>query len=132
MKEFTQLISGGLSFGYYLAALFFSGLAILLSMWAGSANRNVASSDTPRKYSFEFLIWDNAKRIGAGLIAMFLVYRFTSSIIGHELSMESAVGVGFIISMGVDQLIGWLKQRFDFLQMNRKKIMQILKQKEVS
>ena len=131
MKEFTQLISGGLSFGYYLAALFFSSLAILLSMWVGSTKRDVNSKATPHQYSFRFLLWDNVKRIFGGLIAMFLVYRFSSSIIGRGLSMEAAVGVGFFISMGLDQLIGWLKQRFDLLQMDRQKIMTILKQKGI-
>lgn len=132
MQEFKYLILGDLSPSYYLAALFFSFLAILLSMWTGSASRNVYSSNTPVNYSFSFLIWDNTKRIVTGLIAMFLIYRFTSSLIGRGLSMEVAVGVGFFISMGLDQLIGWLKQRFDFLRMNRRKIMNILKQKEVS
>jgi len=130
MKEFTQLISGGLSFSYYLASLFFSSLAILLSMWVGSAKRNVSSSSTPVKYSFRFLVWDNMKRIAAGLMAMFLVYRFSASIIGHGLSMEAAVGVGFFISAGLDQLIGWLKQRFSLLQMDREKIMNILNQNQ--
>ena len=130
MQQFRQLVLGDLSLSYYLAALFFSGLAIILSMWAGSAKRNVDSTSTPKKYSFKFLLWDNTKRIVAGLIAMFLVYRFSASIIGHGLSMESAVGVGFFISMGLDQLIGWLKQRFDLLKMDRNKIMQILNQKQ--
>jgi len=132
MQEFKQLVSGGLSAGYYLAALFFSGLAILLSMWAGSSKRNVNSTSTPRKYSFKFLIWDNTKRIVCGLVAMFLIYRFSSSIIGRGLSMEAAVGVGFMISLGIDQLIGWLKQRFDLLQMDRDRIMNLLEKKNKS
>jgi hypothetical protein len=129
MQQFIHYILGGLSLSYYLAAFFFSGLAILLSMWMGSASRNVKSPSTPEKFSFRFLLWDNAKRIGCGLIAMFLIYRFTASIIGRGLSMESAVRVGFLISMGLDQFIGWLKQKFDLLKMDRQKIMQSLKQK---
>lgn len=126
MNEFKQLILGDLSVAYYLAALVFSGLAILLSMWIGSAKRDVASGSTPKEYSLRFLVWDNFKRIVVGLIAMFFIYRFTSSLIGRALSMEVAVGVGFFITVGLDQLIGWLKQKFSILQMDREKIMDVL------
>jgi hypothetical protein len=127
MQEFKHLILGDLSVWYYLAALVFSFLAILLSMWVGSAKRNVESSSTPKKYSWRFLLWDNTKRIVIGLIAIFLMFRFTSSIIGRALSMEVAVAIGFFISLGLDQLIGYIKQKFDFLQMDRTKIMDALK-----
>lgn len=132
MKEFKNLILGDLSGWYYLAAFVFSFLAIILSMWAGSSKRNIVSSSTPVQYSWRFLLWDNTKRIVVGLIAIFLVFRFTSTLINRELSMEVAVGVGFFISIGLDQLIGWLKQKFDILQMDRGKIMDVLKEKGVS
>lgn len=132
MNEFKHLILGDLSGWYYLAAFFFSFLAILLSMWAGSKKRDVSSSSTPQKYSWRFLLWDNIKRISMGLVAIFLIFRFTSTLINRELSMEVAVGVGFFVSIGLDQLIGWLKQKFDVLQMDREKIMDALKQKGVS
>jgi hypothetical protein len=132
MHELRQLIFGGISPVHYLAALFFSSLAILLSMWVGSAKRNVDSRNTPKQYSFRFLFWDNTKRILAGLIAMFLLYRFSSGLIGHALTMEAAVAIGFFISMGTDQVIGWLKQHFDVFRMNRSKIMKHLKQKGIS
>lgn len=126
MQEFKHLILGDLSVAYYLAAFVFSLLVILLSMWVGSAKRDVASSSTPRKYSWRFLVWDNLKRIFVGMIAMFFIYRFTSSLIGRGLSMEVAVGVGFFVTFGLDQLIGWLKQKFSILQMDREKIMDVL------
>lgn len=129
MKEFKQLILGDLSGWYYLAAFVFSFLAIIVSMWAGSSKRDVDSGSTPTKYSWRFLLWDNLKRISVGMIAIFLVFRFTSTLINRELSMEVAVGVGFFISLGLDQLIGWLKQKFSILQMDRSKIMEALKDK---
>ena len=132
MQEFKHLILGDLTGWYYLAAFIFSFLAILVSMWAGSSKRNVTSSNTPTKYSWRFLLWDNLKRISVGLIVMFFMFRFASSIINRTLSMEIAVGIGFFISIGVDQAIGWLKQRFDILQMDRSKIMDALKEKGVS
>jgi len=130
MNEFKHLILGELSGWYYLAAFVFSFLAILLSMWAGSKKRDVASSSTPTNYSWRFLLWDNAKRIFMGLIAIFLCFRFASALINRALSMEVAVGIGFFVSIGLDQVIGWLKQRFDFLQMDREKIVEALKPKE--
>ncbi len=132
MQEFIQLITGGLSPAYYLAALFFSFLAIFLSMWAGSAKRNRSSARTPVQYSFKFLFWDNTKRILAGLVAMFLLYRFTATLIPQNMTMESAVGIGFFISMGLDQFIGSVKQRFRFFRMDRSRFMNDLKNKKTT
>lgn len=122
MQEFKQLVLGDLSIPTYLAAFFFSLLAIGLSLILGSLGRDKFSPATPVKFSWTFLILDNTKRIAAGLIIIFLFYRFAPTIIGRSLSMESAVGIGFSISLGLDQLLGFLKKKFAILQVDREKI----------
>lgn len=121
MEEFKSYVFGELSIPYYLAAAFFCLLAIIISMRIGARTRNPQSERTPRKFSWHFLIWDNTKRIVVGMIVMFLFFRFASAAIGRALSMEAATGIGFFISMGLDQAIGFLKQRFELLQMDRTK-----------
>lgn len=128
MEEFKKLVLGELSIPYYLAAFFFSLLAILLSLYLGSRKRNKASTSTPGPYSWLFLVWDNTRRIFVGMILMFLFFRFASAAIGRALSMEVATGIGFFLSMGLDQAIGWFKKKFEVLQMDREKIMQKIQQ----
>lgn len=124
MKEFKQLVLGDLSIPYYMAAALLCFLAILVSMYAGSKRRDQSSESTPFCFSWWFLIWDNTKRIVVGMIVMFFFFRFASAAIGRALSMEVAVGIGFFLSIGLDQAIGFLKQKFDLLQMNREKFKQ--------
>lgn len=114
INEFRELVLGDKSVAFYLAAFFFSGLAILLSLYIHSRKRDPLSPNTPSKFSWYFLIWDNTKRIVVGLIVMFFLYRFTPFV-----SMELAVGVGFFVSIGVDQAIQYLMKKYEFLQMDR-------------
>jgi hypothetical protein len=85
-----------------------------------SRTRDKESANTPQKFSWSFLIWDNFKRIVAGQLLMFLVFRFSTEILGRELNMWWAVLIGFFFSFGSDRLFMWLKERADFLKMPRK------------
>jgi uncharacterized BrkB/YihY/UPF0761 family membrane protein len=111
---FKGLVLGEKSLGFYMGAFFFTFLALLVSLWLHSRKRDPASPNTPTKFSWLFLIWDNLKRIAVGLIVMFLFYRFTPA-----MSMELAVGLGSILSIGLDKAIQLLKNKYNFLQMNR-------------
>lgn len=124
MQEFKELILGELSIPTYMAAFFFTLLAIGLSLLLGSLSRDKFSPETPVKFSSKFLILDNSKRIAAGLIIIFLFYRFAATALGKALTMEMAVGIGFSFSFGLDKLLGFLKQRFGILQVDRSKLME--------
>lgn len=117
MQEFKSYILGELSVAYYFAAFFFSSIAILLSLYMHSRKRDVASTRTPVKFSWAFLLWDNLLRVLATLALMFLFFRFSPDIFGHPLSFPIAVGVGFFLSFGLDKAIQWLQQKFDILKM---------------
>jgi hypothetical protein len=116
MEEFKSLILGQTSIPYYLASFCFCSLAILLSLYAHSRKRDVASSRTPIAFSWKFLLYDNALRIGATMGLMFLFFRFSPEIFGRPLSMWVAVLVGFALSFGLDKIIQWLQERFDILK----------------
>ncbi len=122
MQEFKQLILGNVSIAYYLAAEFFALLALILSLYLGSKKRDVASSSTPMEFSWLFLIWDNTKRIIVGQITLFLIFRFMTELLGRQLNMWIAVGVGFFLSFGLDKAIQMLKDKSTIFDMNREKM----------
>lgn len=117
MQEFKQYILGDLSIPYYLAAFFFSSIAILLSLYLHSRTRDVTSTRTPVRFSWTFLIWDNLMRIWVTIALMYLFFRFSPDIFGKPLSFPVAVGIGFFLSFGLDKAIQWLQQKFDILKM---------------
>lgn len=110
INDALTIITGNKGGGYYLAGFFFSFLAILLSIYMYSKKRDPNSVNTPEKYSWLFLLWDNGKRAGAGLIVMFIIFRmFDCS------NVAVMIGVGFFVSFGVDKAIQWLMERTDFM-----------------
>lgn len=113
LKAAAEIILGNKPDGYYLAGFFFSLLAILLSLYMQSRSRDKLSPNTPYRFSFWFLVWDNLKRILAGMICMFLFFRF------FNLSIELQVGFGFAIAFGLDKLLQWLMNYTDFFKFLR-------------
>jgi hypothetical protein len=124
MQEFKQLILGNASIAYYLAAEFFAVLALILSLYLNSKKRDVTSSSTPIAFSWLFLLWDNTKRIVVGQITLFLIFRFITELLGRQLNMWIAVGVGFFLSFGLDKAIQMLKDRSTLFDMNRQKMIE--------
>lgn len=122
MQEFKQLILGNASVAYYMAAEFFALLALVLSLYLNSRKRDVSSSSTPVAFSWPFLIWDNSKRIVVGQMALFIIFRFTTELLGRQLNMWVAVGVGFFLSFGLDKAIQAIKSKSTFFDMNREKL----------
>lgn len=122
MQEFKLLILGNVSIAYYLAAEFFALLALILSLYLNSKKRDVTSSSTPVEFSWLFLIWDNTKRIVVGQITLFLVFRFMTELLGRQLNMWIAVGVGFFLSFGLDKAIQMIKEKSSLFDMNREKM----------
>ena len=122
MHEFKQLILGQVSLAYYAAAEFFALLALVLSLWLHSQNRNVTAPSTPLKFSWGFLIMDNIKRIVVGQIALFLIFRFASELLGRQLNMFVATGIGFGLSFGLDKFIQFLKDKTTMFDVDRSKI----------
>lgn len=124
MQEFKQLILGDVSVAYYMAAEFFALLALILSLYLHSQKRDPDSASTPKHYSVLFLVWDNLKRIVVGQIVLFLLFRFITELLGRELSMWMAVGIGFFLSFGIDKAIQFLKDRSGLFSMNREKMIE--------
>lgn len=111
ITETLNIILGDKPVSYYFAGFFFSLIAITLAVYLHSRNRDISSTNTPKKFSITFLIWDNFKRAVTGMMVMFLIFRvFDCSNIGVM------IGVGFFISFGVDKAIVWLMENFSFMK----------------
>lgn len=113
ITEAINIIMGeGKSGGYYLAGFFFSVLGIIISVRMHSINRDVLSPNTPIKYNWKFLLWDNFKRIFTGLIVMFILFRM------FDLSnVWAMIGVGVFVGLGVDKAIQFIMEKTDFLNL---------------
>lgn len=129
MQEFKQLILGNVSVAYYAAAEFFALLALILSLYLNSRKRDVNSPATPAHFSWVFLIWDNSKRIVVGQIALFIIFRFATELLGRKLNMWVAVGIGFFLSFGLDKVIQAIKNKSSIFDMNREKMIEKISSK---
>ena len=110
ITDALKIITGDKGGGYYFAGFFFSILAIILSIYMHSKKRDPKSPNTPVRFSFLFMIWDNFKRAGAGMILMFIIFRvFDCS------NVMVMIGVGFFVAFGVDKGIQWLMEKTDFM-----------------
>lgn len=131
IKEFIEIISGGKTGGYYLAGLFFSVLAIYLSVYINSKTRNPDSPNTPKKFSWKFLVWNTGRRVVAGLVVMYILLRVLD--LHPETSILPFLGVGFGVAFGLDKIIQTLMTEtniLDWLQPDKLKFMQKISEKE--
>lgn len=127
--EALEIITGGRSGGYYISGLFFSLLAITLSVYMHSRKRNVLSINTPQKFSWLFMMWDNFKRAVVGLILMFLIFR----LFDLADNVAAMIGVGFFVAFGLDKAIQWLMDYTNianFLKIDRTKITEKIESKK--
>lgn len=129
IKEAFDIVLGvseGKTGGYYLAGFIFCAMAVALSLYVSSKKRDPNSKNTPVNFSVWFLIWDNAKRVGATMIVIFILFRI------FDLSeIPGMLGVGFGVAFSLDQIIEWMMSKFnilDFLKSNREKFPQIPKE----
>lgn len=120
ITEAIELILGDKSIGYYLACFFFSSGAMFVMLIIGSQNRDKSSPRTPEKFSYGFLLLDNAKKAVATYILLFFGYRFAP-----EFQMAYAVGLGIAASMGLvflmNALSEWIPGFKKFIQVKQEK-----------
>jgi hypothetical protein len=115
LQEIKHNLLGILSLGTYISAGIFCFFGIVLVLYVRSARRDRSSTETPVHFSWKFLFFDNAKKIIILLLCMFLIFRFCSSFLHTELSMEVALGVGFFLPIGLVPFIEFLMARSETL-----------------
>lgn len=120
INDALEIIFGDKTGGYYLAAFFFSGLGLIISLWQSSKKRNPLSPNTPKRFSWIFMLWDNAKRAFVTIIVEFILFR------AFDLSnILLMVGVGVSVGIAFDKLVEFIMSKSEaicqFLSMNREK-----------
>lgn len=107
MKEFLTLLLGEGSLPQLAAAHTFAFLGAILMLLLTVRQRDPNSPRTPEKFSFKFMMCDNAARITATIILIFIFIRFSREIVGTDITMWIAFGIGF----GSDKLAEILKNK---------------------
>lgn len=107
----NKYILGGIDPGLFMASLLFALIGVLITLLVGSTMREPNSKTSPTKFSWTYLLYDNAKRIFLNLLLILVSLRFMTELTGWELS----VWKGFIIGISYDSLLLIVKQKTSIL-----------------
>ena len=95
--EFWNIILGNGSLGAFLAYLVIAYFAAGASLLFEASNRDIASSNTPVKWSTKFLLAANIKRLIANLLAIPLLIRIGYDQIDMKWMVLLAIAIGLLI-----------------------------------
>lgn len=108
LKEFKELILGGLKAVDYYAAFVFAFIGMLIRWFITTRKGVKTSSDTPNKFNLWFWLRDNAKdkllTIAGTIAVIFVFMRFPYDLAGWEFSMFFAFIVGLFLDYFIDLL----------------------------
>jgi len=110
MSPFWQEILGKNDPGVLGAAFAFALLGHFLVLLAGTTLRDPQSPSSPQKWSFSYLLLDNAKRSLFVLILIVVSLRFSPDLLGQQLSPFT----GFLVGIGLDGIALTIKQKTKF------------------
>jgi hypothetical protein len=106
-SEFIGYIIGPGSVARLVAALLYAYLGAFLMLLTSTTKRDVESIHAPVQFSWSFLFSDNSKRILATIIFIFIFIRFSRELLGANITMYAAVGIG----LASDKLAEVMKQK---------------------
>jgi len=118
MKEFIALLLGKASLTMFAALFFFALIGVAINLLLHATTRDQNSPNSPVKFSFRFLLWDNWKRIVLSGLLILVTIRFMSIFFdidlvnNNEFYLFGALIVGFIF----DKLGEIFKKRINFLK----------------
>lgn len=110
MKEFVQAVFSP-DPAHFAVLAFFALIGAALSLLWQTNKRNPMSVASPVHFSLNFFWCDNAKRVYASAILIYLALRFTPDMIGMPISDWGAV----LIGLGNDQLALLIKKKTSLL-----------------
>ena len=112
----------------FFMMVFFSAVGVLMALLIDSQKRDQNSTATPVKFSFLFLLKDNWKTIVLTFLAVLITLRFASSVFPDQFTSEgldSPLGKekwmfgSFLIGLGYNSLLQFLKEKSDLLKTPR-------------
>lgn len=98
-KEFihqvASLLFGTTNLAFLLAGFILAIMGVALNILMETSKRDKSSPRTPEKFSYKFLLIDNAKRLLVTLIMIFISIRFFFEIYGINLNLFHCFVIGF-------------------------------------
>lgn len=96
-SDFWSVILGNGSLGAFLAYLVIAYFAAAASLLFEASNRDIASDNTPKKWSTKFLLASNVLRLIANLLAIPLLIRLEYEYVGMEWMILLVIAEGILI-----------------------------------
>lgn len=116
-EQFYNIITGATASDIFLGFIFFALIGIALSLLWQTSKRDAFSPHTPDDFSFWFMIQDNAKRLTATILTVYIALRFTPEIFNVELTNFWALTIG----LGVDKIAEYIKNKTSLLDVKPSK-----------
>lgn len=107
MKEFISKILGDIPAIDFMVLWFFALVGVAIRLLIDVQGRDKLSFRTPYRFSWNWLWLDNARRILATVLLIFVSLRFCEEVFGVAISPWIAVLIGLIS----DRLAGYLKDK---------------------
>ena len=95
--DFWSIILGNGSLGAFLAYLVIAYFAAGASLLFEASNRDIASDATPKKFSWDFLLASNFKRLVANILSIPLLIRIGYDQIDMKWMVLLSIAIGLLI-----------------------------------
>ncbi|MGY0034470.1 hypothetical protein [Pedobacter sp. NJ-S-72] len=95
MEKLIELLLGNNDWPTFVAAMIFALIGAIISLRVKASKRDKLSPETPYKFSLTFLVWDNLLKLLASALPVFIGIRFSSALFGQEVTMVSALFIGY-------------------------------------
>lgn len=94
MDKFLELLLGRNDLPTYAAYFVFAAIGAIISLRVKAIKRDKHSEATPYRFSWRFLFQDNLMRLLTGFCLAFIAFRFSTELIGADMTMWAAVLIG--------------------------------------
>lgn len=112
---FIDHVLGTQDYSFYLAQWFFAFIGLGISLLLHSTKRDPDSINTPKDFSWRFLIQDNSKRIALAVLLLFVCLRFPEMLVTNfpELATWVQVRLAFatILGLSLDKVAQFMKEK---------------------
>lgn len=95
--DFYHVLIGNGTLGAVLAYLLLACFAASASLMFEASNRDIASVNTPKKWSWSYLLADNVKRLIANFLALPLLIRITYEYFDMTWMVIMSIAFGLLI-----------------------------------
>lgn len=125
MKEFFEIIFGVYSTAQLLGFVWFFIIGYIVYGLIEVNDRDVNSTNTPKKWYWYFWFYDNWRRYLLTILCTYILFKFSNELSGHEFGNFDALTYGLI----GDGIAAIAKKKISLIGANREEFM--LKMTEV-